>query len=148
MRCSLRVGFAYRSGVVRSSRKIPYSSAATNDSVRNGKDSGATALSLYLLQAILPFRSPCTRLLLTLMESPLSRLPSMRAVTLERPWWIIKARAYDSATLDRALAQRGIELIALHRKNRKCPAIHDGHDFAAIDAVERSRSFLWLARRR
>ena len=47
-------------------------------------------------------------------------------VTLGRPRRIIGDRAYDSDPLDEALASRGIELIAPHRKNRKKPATQDG----------------------
>ena len=46
--------------------------------------------------------------------------------TAERPERLIGDKAYDSDPLDAELAERGIELIAPHRSNRKKPATQDG----------------------
>lgn len=46
------------------------------------KPSGARVRSSWLLQTLLVFHSPCIRLLLLHMKSPLSRLPSMKP----SPW--------------------------------------------------------------
>ena len=43
-----------------------------------------------------------------------------------RPERLIGDKAYDSDPLDAELAERGIELIAPHRSNRKKPATQDG----------------------
>jgi transposase len=44
----------------------------------------------------------------------------------EQPERLIGDKAYDSDPLDAELAERGIELIAPHRSNRKKPATQDG----------------------
>ena len=46
------------------------------------RPSGAKVRSSWLLQTLMVFHSPCTRLLLVHMKSPLSRLPSMKP----SPW--------------------------------------------------------------
>lgn len=46
------------------------------------RPSGARVRSSWLLQTLLVFHSPCTRILLALMKSPLSKLPSMKL----SPW--------------------------------------------------------------
>ena len=43
-----------------------------------------------------------------------------------KPFRLIGDKAYDSDPLDAELAERGIELIAPHRANRKKPATQDG----------------------
>jgi IS5 family transposase len=44
----------------------------------------------------------------------------------EEPERLIGDRAYDSDPLDEALEERGIEVIAPHRSNRKKPKTQDG----------------------
>ena len=44
----------------------------------------------------------------------------------ERPQRLIGDRAYDSDPLDAALRERGIEMIAPHRRNRKKRRTQDG----------------------
>ena len=44
----------------------------------------------------------------------------------EEPKKLIGDRAYDSDPLDAALEERGIELVAPHRRNRKKPKTQDG----------------------
>ena len=50
----------------------------------------------------------------------------LQSFTAERPVRLIGDKAYDSDPLDAELAAAGIELIALHRRNRKRPATQDG----------------------
>jgi hypothetical protein len=47
----------------------------------------------------------------------------------EEPEKLIGDRAYDSYPLVAALEERGIELIAPHRRNRKKPKTQDGRKF-------------------
>jgi IS5 family transposase len=47
-------------------------------------------------------------------------------LTAERPARLIGDKAYDSDPLDAELAERGIELIAPHRSNRKKAPTQDG----------------------
>lgn len=49
-----------------------------------------------------------------------------RGCFTDAPERLIGDRAYDSDKHDARLAERGIELISPHRKNRKRPAIQDG----------------------
>jgi transposase len=76
----------------------------------------------------------------TLVEATLDE-----AVTLGRPRRLIGDRAYDSDPLDQRLAERGIELIAPHRKGRIRPATQDGR---ALRRYRRrwkvERTFAWL----
>src|ERR687898_1672629 len=44
----------------------------------------------------------------------------------ENPELLIGDRAYDSDPLDQAFAERGIEMIAPHRRNRRRPKTQDG----------------------
>ena len=44
----------------------------------------------------------------------------------EEPERLIGDRAYDSDSLDAALEERGIEMIAPHRRNRRKPKTQDG----------------------
>ena len=56
------------------------------------RPSGAKVRSSWLLQTLLVFHSPCTRILLALMKSPLSKLPSMRLSPWDDPnelWGIV-----------------------------------------------------------
>jgi transposase len=63
----------------------------------------------------------------------------------QRPERVIGGRAYDSDPLRRELAQRDIELIAPHRKNRRKPPTQDGR---ALRRYRRGwiveRTFAWL----
>lgn len=49
------------------------------------RPSGAKVRSSWLLQTLLVYLSPCTRILLTLMKSDLSRLPSMKLSRWDAP---------------------------------------------------------------
>jgi transposase len=49
------------------------------------RPSGARVRSSWLLLTLMVFHSPCTRLLLTHMKSPLSRLPSMKPSRWDDP---------------------------------------------------------------
>ena len=56
------------------------------------RPSGARVRSSWLLQTLLVFHSPCTRLLLLHMKSPLSRLPSLKPSPWDDPndlWGIV-----------------------------------------------------------
>jgi transposase len=50
----------------------------------------------------------------------------LQSFTSGRPRRLIGDKAYDSDPLDAELAERGIELIAPHRSNRKKPRTQDG----------------------
>lgn len=63
----------------------------------------------------------------------------------ELPERLIGDRAYDSDPLDQRLAERGIEMIAPHRSNRKKPKTQDGRPLRRYRRrwhVE--RLFAWL----
>jgi transposase len=68
-------------------------------------------------------------------------------VTVGRPRRLIGDRAYDSDPLDQRLAQRGIELIAPHKRNRTKAPTQDGR---ALRRYKRrwkmERIFAWLNR--
>ena len=49
-----------------------------------------------------------------------------QSFVIEQPARLVGDRAYDSDSLDEQLAQRGIEMIAPHRKNRKKARTQDG----------------------
>ena len=49
------------------------------------RPSGAKVRSSWLLQTLLVFHSPCTRILLALMKLPLSKLPSMKLSPWDSP---------------------------------------------------------------
>ena len=49
------------------------------------RPSGAKVRNSWLLQTLLVFHSPCTRILLALMKSPLSNLPSMKLSPWDSP---------------------------------------------------------------
>ena len=59
-------------------------------------------------------------------EVTLVRETLVQSFTAERPERLIGDKAYDSDPLDAELAERGIELIAPHRRNRKKPRTQDG----------------------
>ena len=62
------------------------------------RPSGAKVRSSWLLQTLLVFHSPCTRILLALMKSPLSKLPSMKLSPWDSPdeLWLIRLKsAFD-----------------------------------------------------
>ncbi len=72
-------------------------------------------------------------------------------VTLEACWvpaWpkrLIGDRAYDSDGLDRCLAQKGIEMIALHRRHRRKPPTQDGRKLRRYRKRWKiERLFAWL----
>ncbi|MFC7517934.1 transposase, partial [Herbaspirillum sp. GCM10030257] len=58
---------------------------------------------------------------------------------------LIGDRAYDSDPLDQRLAQRGIELIAPHKRNRKKAATQDGRALRRYTRRWKiERTFAWL----
>jgi IS5 family transposase len=63
----------------------------------------------------------------------------------QKPERLIGGRGYDSDSLRKELAQRGIELIAPHRKNRRKPRTQDGR---ALRRYKRrwivERTIAWL----
>ena len=63
----------------------------------------------------------------------------------QKPLRLIADRGYDSDPLRKQLAERGIELIAPHRKNRRKPATQDGR---ALRRYRRrwtvERTFAWF----
>jgi Transposase DDE domain len=64
------------------------------------------------------------------------------AFVKEKPERLIGDKAYDSDPLDETLLQRGIELIAPHRKNRKKKKSQDGRKLSgATRGAGRSRGF-------
>lgn len=68
-----------------------------------------------------------------------------KIVTVGRTGRIIGDRAYDSDPLDEAIALQGIELIALHRKNRKKSATQDGRSLRRYKRRWKiERLFAWL----
>jgi transposase len=63
----------------------------------------------------------------------------------EQPQRLIGDRAYDSDPLDAALRQRGIEMIAPHRRNRKKPKTQDGRKLRCYKRRWKiERLFAWL----
>jgi transposase len=63
----------------------------------------------------------------------------------EKPERLIGDRAYDSDPLDEALAERGIEMIAPHRKNRKKKKTQDGRKLRRYKRRWKiERLFAWL----
>jgi len=66
-------------------------------------------------------------------------------VTLGRPERLVGDRAYDSDPLDAALAAKGIELIAPHKRNRKKVATQDGRRLRRYKRRWKiERTFAWL----
>jgi transposase len=65
--------------------------------------------------------------------------------TKEKPERLIGDRAYDSDLLDAALAERGIEMIAPHRRRRKKPKTQDGRKLRHYKRRWKiERLFAWL----
>jgi transposase len=63
----------------------------------------------------------------------------------EEPERLVGDRAYDSDPLDEALAKRGIEMIAPHRRNRKKPKTQDGRKLRRYKRRWKiERLFAWL----
>ena len=63
----------------------------------------------------------------------------------ERPERLIADRAYDSDSLDAELAEKGIELIAPHRRNRKKAKTQDGRRLRRYKRRWKiERLFAWL----
>jgi transposase len=63
----------------------------------------------------------------------------------EEPERLIGDRAYDSDPLDEALEERGIEMIAPHRKNRKKTKTQDGRKLRRYKRRWKiERLFAWL----
>ncbi len=61
------------------------------------------------------------------------------------PEKLIADRAYDSDPLDARLAERGIELIAPHRRNRRKPRTQDGRKLRRYKRRWKvERLFAWL----
>ena len=64
----------------------------------------------------------------------------------ERPERLIGDRAYDSDPLDASLRERGIEMIAPHRRNRKRPKTQDGRKLRRYKRRWKiERLFAWLS---
>ena len=72
--------------------------------------------------------------------------PTLAASFLdERPGRLIGDRAYDSDPLDAALQERGIEMIAPHRRNRRKPKTQDGRKLRRYKRRWKiERLFAWL----
>jgi transposase len=63
----------------------------------------------------------------------------------EEPKRLIGDRAYDSDPLDEALAERGIEMIAPHRRKRRRPRTQDGRKLRRYKRRWKiERLFAWL----
>ena len=74
---------------------------------------------------MLVFHSPSTRHLLRRMKSLVAET-LVQSFVAAQPRRLIGDKAYDSDPLDAELAERGIELIAPHRTNRKKAPTQDG----------------------
>jgi len=63
----------------------------------------------------------------------------------QRPLRVIADRAYDSDPLRLRLLQRGVLLIAPHRKNRRLPSLNDGRTLRRYRKRWKvERTFAWL----
>ena len=63
----------------------------------------------------------------------------------KKPEGLIGKRAYDSDPLEEALEERGIEMIAPHRRNRKKPRTQDGRKLRRYKRRWKvERLFAWL----
>ena len=74
----------------------------------------------------------------------------LQSFVVEQPERLIGDKAYDSDPLDAELGERGIELIAPHRANRKKPATQDGRKLRRYKRrwkVERLNAWLQNFRR-
>ena len=77
---------------------------------------------------------------ITLVEATLAS-----AFLKEKPKRLIGDKAYDSDPLDEALKERGIEMIAPHRKNRKKKKTQDGRKLRRYKRRWKiERLFTWL----
>jgi transposase len=82
-----------------------------------------------------------------LAESTLKRIsvPQTRGRPRNRPLRVVADRGYDSDPLRWRLLQRGILLIAPHRKNRKKPSLNDGRTLRRYRKRWKiERTFAWL----
>ncbi len=69
----------------------------------------------------------------------------LQSFVARQPERLIGDKAYDSDPLDAELAERGIELIAPHRSNRKKPATQDGRKLRRYKRRWKiERLFAWL----
>jgi transposase len=83
----------------------------------------------------------------TLAESTLAQIqvPQKRGRPRQRPLRIIADRAYDSDPLRGRLLQRGMVLIAPHRKGRRKPSLNDGRELRRYRKRWKvERTFAWL----
>jgi transposase len=84
----------------------------------------------------------------TLLEPTLATIAVPRAGPgrpRQKPERVIADKAYDSHPLRQRLAQRGIELIAPHRKNRKRPRTQDGRKLRRYRRRWKvERTFSWI----
>jgi transposase len=84
----------------------------------------------------------------TLAESTLDQISVGRARSRQRqkrPLRVIADRAYDSDALRWRLLQRGILLLAPHRKNRRKPSLNDGRMLRRYRKRWKvERTFAWL----
>jgi transposase len=63
----------------------------------------------------------------------------------KRPWRVVADRAYDSDPLRWRLLNRGLLLIAPHRKNRRVPSLNDGRTLRRYRKRWKvERTFAWL----
>jgi transposase len=83
-----------------------------------------------------------------LLEPTLDELPDLKTEGDEpppRPKRLILDRGYDSDPLRRRLAQRGIEMICPHRRNRKKAKTQDGRKLRRYKRRWKvERTFSWL----
>ena len=78
-----------------------------------------------------------------LLEPTLASIPEAIAIPDGVP--LIADRAYDSDPLRRALAERGVDLIAPHRKNRTKAPTNDGRKLRRYRRRWKiERTFAWL----
>jgi len=88
-----------------------------------------------------------------LLETTLDNIevrPAERGEPWPQPEHIILDRGYDSDPLRGRLAERGIEMICPHRKNRKRPKTQDGRPlqrYVRRWKVDRTFAWLWNFRR-
>jgi transposase len=83
----------------------------------------------------------------TLAESTLARIsvPQKRGRPRQRPLRVVADRAYDSDPLRWRLRQRGLLLIAPHRKGRRKPSLNDGRTLRRYRKRWKiERTFAWL----
>ena len=109
------------------------------------RPSGARVRSSWLLLTLLVYHSVCTRLLLHLMKSPLSKLRSMQLSPWDDPEELSGIVPMTLIRSMQRLREKGIELIAPHRRGRKKRVTQDGR---ALRRYQRrwkvERFFAWL----